>query len=306
MPKISIIICTYNPDFVVFSNCIRYIDNATNHLENFEIIIIDNHSNNDFHEFDFIKEIKERINSKVITEPKPGLTAARLRGIKESKGDLLVFVDDDNLVAPDFFEKVHKINLQYPWIGSFSGCVSIICNKPIPEWTRKYWGMLVHREFSGNFWTNVHFDQQCMPCGAGMVVTRPVADYYLNLVESGQRKIQLDRVEKQLLSGGDNDLAMCACDLGLGMGLFSELKLEHLLSENRFEFTYLKNLTFNIYFSAELLKGMRGVMLKNGKILKYYLKLLNTFFLNYKDGAIQRASIRGSFKGINYYNNKLL
>ena len=33
-----------------------------------------------------------------------GLTPARLRGIRESRGELLVFVDDDNVLERDYLE----------------------------------------------------------------------------------------------------------------------------------------------------------------------------------------------------------
>lgn len=305
MSKLSIIICTFNPDLGTFKNCLRQLDLAINRISNFELIIVDNNSTNNFQENEFIKKLIDKNEGKILRELKPGLTAARIKGITESIGDLLVFIDDDNLVASDFFEKVLEVNRQFPWIGSFSGSVSIICYQPIPKWTRKYWGMLVNREFNGNYWSNIPFDQNCMPCGAGLVVVRNVAEYYLSLTEKGQRKFQLDRVGNQLLSGGDNDLAMCACDLGLGMGLFSSLRLEHLLSVKRFEFSYLKNLAYNIYFSAEILKGMRGQTLSNSNKIKYNIKLILTFFNNIRDGAIQRACLRGSRQGINFYNNTI-
>jgi glycosyltransferase involved in cell wall biosynthesis len=305
LSKLSIIICTFNPDLDTFKNCLRQLDLAITRIANFELIIVDNNSTNNFQENEFIKKLIDKNEGKILREIKPGLTAARIKGINESIGDLIVFIDDDNLIASNFLEKVIEVNRLYPWIGSFSGSVSIICNQPIPKWTKKYWGMLVHRELNGNYWSNIPFDQNCMPCGAGLVVVRNVAEYYVSLTEKGQRKFQLDRVGNLLLSGGDNDLAMCACDLGLGMGLFSSLRLEHLLSIKRFEFTYLKNLAYNIYFSAEILKGMRGQTLSNGNPIKYYIKFILTFFNNIRDGAIQRACLRGSRKGIKFYYNTI-
>jgi hypothetical protein len=56
-----------------------------------------------------------------------------------------------------------------------------------------------------------------------------VAERYRLLHESGKRTFQLDRNGTSLLSGGDNDLAGCACDLGLGIGLIASLKLAHLI-----------------------------------------------------------------------------
>src|SRR4051812_42008996 len=41
-------------------------------------------------------------NVRIVREPRAGLTPARLRGIAEARGQLLVFVDDDNVLAPGF------------------------------------------------------------------------------------------------------------------------------------------------------------------------------------------------------------
>jgi hypothetical protein len=52
-----------------------------------------------------------------IREDKLGLTHARLRGIQESGGGLLVFVDDDNLLALGFLERAAAISVQLPVLG---------------------------------------------------------------------------------------------------------------------------------------------------------------------------------------------
>ena len=114
----------------------------------------------------------------------------------------------------------------------------------------------------------------------------------------GHRSFQLDRIGNRLLSGGDNDLAMCACDIGLGMGVFKSLQMEHLLPKARFEYKYIKSLAYNIYYSAEILKGMRGFPIKQENYFKFLLKLIFTFRFSSRDGAIQRACMRGSYMGI--------
>jgi len=54
-----------------------------------------------------------------LREDEIGLTAARLRGIRDSRGELLVFVDDDNLLSPDFLEQAERISARYPYLGVF-------------------------------------------------------------------------------------------------------------------------------------------------------------------------------------------
>ncbi|MBK5188624.1 MAG: hypothetical protein JJD97_10265 [Gemmatimonadaceae bacterium] len=97
-----------------------------------------------------------------------------------------------------------------------------------------------------------------MPCGAGLCVRRAVADHYAALHREGKRPFALDRNGTSLLSGGDNDLAACACDIGLGVGIFGALRLTHLIPESRLREGYLLSLAENIALSSVILRSFRS------------------------------------------------
>ena len=50
------------------------------------------------------EEIGRRLNLplKVVLEPRPGLTLAHRKAVEEARGEIVSFVDDDNLVEPDW------------------------------------------------------------------------------------------------------------------------------------------------------------------------------------------------------------
>jgi hypothetical protein len=79
----------------------------------------------------------------------------------------------------------------------------------------------------------------------------------MELHESGQRAVLLDRTGQQLLSGGDTDLVCCAFDLGLGCGTFPALHLVHLISPARLTEKYLLRLSEGIAYSAVVLRSFR-------------------------------------------------
>ena len=106
-----------------------------------------------------------------------------------------------------------------------------------------------------------------MPCGAGLCVRRGVAEHYLRLHDSGERTFQLDRTGNALLSGGDNDLAACACDIGLGVGLIASLKLTHLIPPERLTMDYLARLAEGIHYSSILLDAKRGISVRERSAL---------------------------------------
>ena len=131
--------------------------------------------------------------------------------------------------------------------------------KPAPHLT-PYLGLLVSREITENYWSNLPHLAETMPCGAGLYIRKEIARYYLELHASGKRKIQLDRTGKSLFSGGDNDLAACACDLGLGVGVFHQLAMTHYIPAFRVQMDYLLRLAKGIAASTVVLQAMRGRM----------------------------------------------
>lgn len=255
-----------------------------------ELVIIDNRSDSPLADS---LELDWQENGRIIVEEKLGLTPARLRGIEESRGDLLVFVDDDNVLDADFLEVALRIAGERPFLGSWSGQCRGKFDEAPAEWTRRYWGNLAIREFDNDRWSNLPRLATTMPCGAGLCVRREVAQKYVELHVSGDRVFQLDRTGDSLLSGGDNDLAACACDIGLGVGLVAELGLDHLIPPERLTLDYLSRLAEGIHFSSTLLDAERGLPVearsRSGRLLDW-LRLLRT---PQPYRSVQSASIRG-------------
>jgi len=260
MERVSVIICTYNPEPAIFERCLQALSIALQKTAVNEIIIVDNNSTKKFHQLDFVlKFLEQNSNARIVTELKQGLTPARLLGIKEAGGSLLVFIDDDNFIAADFFSKGIAVAQNNPNIGAWSGQVLLEFERQPEPWTKKYWGLLVYREFNNDSWSNLPHLEATMPCGAGLFIRKNVAEFYLNLHETGKRNIQLDRTGKSLFSGGDNDMAACACDIGLGVGLFHEIVVMHFIPSFRVEKEYLLKLAGGIAASTVVLKSYRSV-----------------------------------------------
>lgn len=252
---LSVIICTHNPQPQPFNACLEALKNQTLARDEWELIIIDNAGAPEKWPS---PDLRWHSNARVVREDRLGLTPARLRGIRESAGDLLVFVDDDNVLDPDFLETAARVADERPFLGSWSGQCRPGFSAPPPEWTRVHWGSLVIREFETDTWSNLPRLPESMPCGAGLCVRKHVAEHYLHLHETGARGFQFDRTGNSLLSGGDNDLAACACDVGLGVGIIASLKLTHLISPGRLTVDYLARLAEGIEFSSILLDAKRG------------------------------------------------
>lgn len=301
--RISVIVCTFDPVAEVFKQCLQTIDNAARNFEPFEIIIVDNNSAPAVTSLNFVNDyLQNWPNARIVAETNQGLTHARLRGIRESTGELLIFVDDDNFIDDDYFGKAATICNNFDFIGAFSGRVTLQYNARPEEWTKKYWGMLISRDLTENVWSNVPFNNDTMPNGAGLCVIREVANEYLRLYEDGRRNFVLDRSKNSLMSGGDNDLAMCACDIGKGMGLFKDLHLKHFIPANRFSLEYLSRLAYGIYYSFAVLQFMRTGKVDRNTFKQKIKHLIRTSIMKKKDRIIQRSCRKGLDDAIAFIN----
>ena len=256
---LSVIICTHNPRRNYLQRVLDALNLQSLSMQLWEIFLIDNASDQIL-----ASEIDLSWHPQAyhIREDHLGLTPARLRGIKEASAEILVFVDDDNVLEPDYLESALRISRNYPFLGAWGGLIKPEFEISPPEWTKPYWELLAVREFDCDRWSNLLHQNDTTPCGAGMCVRVEVARHYANSTMHHPVRSKLDRIGDLLLSCGDSDLAFTACDIGLGTGLFVSLKLTHLLPTNRLEEKYLTQLLEGIVYSGILLQYSRDEYLK--------------------------------------------
>lgn len=255
MPALSVIICAHNPRAEYLRQTLAALEAQTLPREQWELLLVDNASREPLAAR---WDLKWHPQARHIREDELGLTPARLRGIREAIGEVFVFVDDDNLLAPDYLQQATEIARGWPMLGAWGGRIVGRYETPPPAWATPYLGMLAIREFTGNRWSNSYDDGEARPCGAGMVVRRSVATVYASKVCTDPLRLGLGRKGASLVSCEDSDLALTAIDLGLGVGMFDAMQLEHLIPAGRLEESYLLKLTESMAFSHVLLASLRS------------------------------------------------
>lgn len=253
--EVSVVLCTHNPRPDYLARVMAALQRQTLPAAHWELLLIDNASATPQPLMD---QISWHPHGRYILEPQLGLTPARLRGIAEAQADLLIFVDDDNVLDDDYLEVARQISCDKPWIGAWGGQIRPEFEQPPPAWTRPYWGMLAIREFDSDRWANLPDDHRTIPCGAGLCVRRSVATLYAERVHIDHIRLALDRRGAQLSSAGDTDLALTACDIGLGTGQFAALGMTHLIPASRLEEAYLLRLAEGLSYSTSILNSIRG------------------------------------------------
>jgi glycosyltransferase involved in cell wall biosynthesis len=253
--QLTVALCTHNPRQDYLDKTLLALKQQSLPCSQWEFLLIDNASH---------VPVSEQIDlnwhpaSRYIREEKLGLTQARLRGIREAQSDMIIFVDDDNVLEPDYLENSLKIAQDYPFLGSWGGQIVGEFETLPPDWTKEYLPILAIREFSQDQWSNLLHQHQTTPCGAGICVRKIVAEHYARLVAANPLRMGLDRKGNLLSSCGDTDLAFVSCDLGLGTGQFVNLKLTHLIPAARLEESYLLRLTENMAYSHTILDSFRN------------------------------------------------
>lgn len=257
--KLAVVICTHNPREDYLSRVIDGLRCQTLDKSVWEFLLVDNCSDTpvacsfaDWHP-----------NGRTVREDEIGLTRARMCGIKNSATPLIVFVDDDNVLRPDYLQETLRLSEQHPLMGVF-GAARILPEfeeEPTPE-CRPFVGMLALRSLNRTMWSNDPRDM-IIPWGAGLVVRRDVATEFVRDVAADLRRLSLDRKGDSLDSCGDNVFSWNACKLGYGKALFVELGLTHLIDSSRVTSEYLQKIAEGHSYSDAMLRFIQQPELEN-------------------------------------------
>ena len=185
-----------------------------------------------------------------VREDKLGLTAARLRGFCEAKAEILVFVDDDNVLAPDYLKNTLEIFRQHSKLGAIGG-KSLPKFEVNPEpWFENINPPLGIRDLGDEaqicYWKDIEEFQKhypsFAPIGAGLAIRTLAAKMYTEKITGDHTRLALGRTGKSLVSGEDNDIVLTLLSGGWGVGYFPQLELTHLISAERLTKAYLARL----------------------------------------------------------------
>jgi glycosyltransferase involved in cell wall biosynthesis len=244
---VTVIISTHNPHRDRFTRTLTGLYAQTLAASQWELILVDNASNVPVNILDLGPQFAS--NGTLIREPRVGLTFGRFAGIRRAHGRFLVFVDDDNVVAPDYLSNVLSILQRFPRVGLGGG-------KSVPEWegsppdpwVEEWFGNLALRDLGPRElfaeMTDPPTYPACAPIGAGMIGRREAIEEWLDAsVTSGT---PTGRRGEAFTSGEDCDIVMFALRAGWQVGYFPELVLTHLIPSTRLTRDYLGRLNHGI------------------------------------------------------------
>ena len=232
----SVIICAHNPRSDYFARVLASLRSQTFPHNKWELLIIDNASKvplvSDWH-------ISWHPMVRHIVENEIGIAAARRRGIREARTDLIVFVDDDNVLDKTYLTQAIGIGRDWPLLGAWgSGSIRADFEVKPSESLTEFLPYLALRETASPQWSNVASCWQAMPWGAGLCVRKAVAVAYCQSCERSSIQIT-GRTGSSTFSGEDKEIAIVGSIQGSGFGIFPDLKITHLIPRHRVSEDYI-------------------------------------------------------------------
>lgn len=256
MNDISVIICTHNPRPNYLLRVLAALRSQTLPMDQWELVLIDNASREPLADK---WDLSWHPRGRIIREEEIGITPARLRGISETTGNLLIFVDDDNVLVEDYLKHAVAIAGAFPHVGVFGAGIlePEFEVKPEPLVSKRQ-HMLALRKVPRAFWTNNPNDYHCGPFGAGMCVPRAIAGRFVELVHNLEISTVLGRRGGSLFSHEDDLFYWLSAGNEAGFGIFPELRITHLIPASRVQPDYIVRLIHNHSFSKVVLSYKIG------------------------------------------------
>lgn len=231
----SIIVCTYNRDKYLYGalQCIAENGYST---DAYEIVLVNNMStDNTESECQRFQSDYPGINFRYFVETQQGLSFARNRGIQESRGETLLFLDDDSYIQKDYLANLQKQLESHPDADAFGGKIDPVFETgETPKWLSKWNYSWVSAIDMGN--KVCPFEGKAFPIGANMGIRKAM------LSKIGVFNTELGRSKKNLMGGEEKDLFERIRQQGGNIYYFPDVVVQHVIPPSRTTKDYVKRL----------------------------------------------------------------
>lgn len=236
---LSVIICTYNREKYI-GNLLESIAANTLAKSEYEILLVDNNCTDGTHAVcDQFAKAHTDITFRYVTEPIQGLSAARNRGIRESKGDLIVYVDDDALVDPHYLSDYVDWFASHPETMAAGGPIEPLYETAEPDWMSPYTRALL------TAWMNYGDKVRTYPKGrfpgGGNAAYRKMVFEKVGLFNT-----ELGRKGNSLMASEEKDIFDKMHALGMEVLYLPWPTLHHIIPQAKLENDFFERVTLQL------------------------------------------------------------
>lgn len=220
---------------------------------------------------DLVEFYESRLSDdvKIVVSDKCGLSNARNAGVKNARGEIIAFVDDDAVADVNWLENLIK-NYEDPMVVGVGGLIKPLWESGSPAWFPEELNWVVGCSYKG-----LPEHRACVrnPIGCNMSFRKSVFE------KVGYFRSDVGRFGKKLLAGEEPELSKRISEKMLGSKIVYEPSavVFHRVSRDRLGFRYLFERSFYEGVSKALISGSKQVSSKvlstEDEYLKYLLKV---------------------------------
>jgi glycosyltransferase involved in cell wall biosynthesis len=244
--RLSVAVCTFNPSRQLLDRVLDRVTDQIGRCEGAELVIVDSKSDPPLDPSLY----EQRFGARVVRESRPGLTAAREAAVRDARGEAVLFVDDDNVLAENYVATVLEELDSDPELGLLGGSVTPEYEEKPPRWLAPFEGQLAVRRYPPAFRARTTSGpySEAFPVGAGFAVRRELA---LGYFEDAARTTRIEgRLQSSLLAGEDLDLGLYVLSVGRPLVVTGRLRAIHVIPPRRVTPDYIKALSIGSVRSA--------------------------------------------------------
>ena len=219
----SVLICTHNRASQL-DGALRSLESQGLAKDSFEVLVVDNASTDATREVFEDCAQRDKLNLRYVKEMELGLDAARNRGIREARGEIVAFLDDDARARGDWAEAILDGFARYeaPILG---GKVDLIWEAERPAWFSdallKY---LIHCDYGERV---VEVSAAPWLYGTNVAFRKSIFQ------EIGLFRLDLDRKGESLMGGGDTEFFQRSRARGKTLLYLPTMVVGHLVPAKR-------------------------------------------------------------------------
>lgn len=260
--EFSVIVCTHNRASML-ADCVDSLLNQTINKSRFEIIIVDNNST------DNTEEIaqgfaKNHNNIKYFKETIIGYSAPRNCGWKNATGNIVAYIDDDEIAAPDWLksiEKAFQIEEKPDIVGGiYLGKYDVIP----PDWFTESMDQTDKSRRKGI----LNKRKDCSLAGGNIAFKKEVLGRLKGFSNDFNMK------NDYLIMGEDTDICQRAIKAGFQLFYDPSIKIYHRINENNYNIELRKKKASRIGASARFVLGKLPFFSHYFKYLTYSVMIL--------------------------------
>ncbi|HLP87554.1 MAG TPA: hormogonium polysaccharide biosynthesis glycosyltransferase HpsE [Nostocaceae cyanobacterium] len=242
--------------------------NYPQHLQ-WEIIIIDNNSKDNTAKLiqEYQKTWDYPFSLKYFLETRQGAAFARIKAIQEAQGELVCFLDDDNLPALDWLLEADKFAQEHPQAGAIASQIHGIYDRELPAKLKPIMFYLAINE-RGEQPHLYHPRRQGFPPSAGLVVRCHVWKNHVPF-----QPFFTGRVGSSMLGSEDAEALCYIQKAGWEIWYNPAMQIEHIIPASRLEKDYLISLMRGVGLASSYLRML--ILKKWQRPLAFLVYLVN-------------------------------